>query len=266
MLKLSQHNEVIRIRLANTILGIPLYEVSAYLMDGLLIDTGCPATATEILSFAKKSDIQYITITHHHEDHAGGLITLKSLGLPIVSSPKTKQILSSLPKVQFYRRLVWGNPQSVDIDIVANTIKTRNSCFQIIPTPGHSTDHVCIFELNSGFLFSGDLFIHEHVKYLRSDENAWETIRSLKKMAELQPSVIFCSHFGAIEKGAISLLKKADYWQNIADQAEDLYRKGMDIKAITHHLLGDEGFITFYSLGDFSKQNLIRSLIFDKDG
>jgi glyoxylase-like metal-dependent hydrolase (beta-lactamase superfamily II) len=50
----------------------------------------------------------------------------------------------------------------------------------VIPTPGHSEDHICLFEPNEGWLFSGDLFISERVKYMREDENVYSLLDSLK--------------------------------------------------------------------------------------
>lgn len=45
MLYAINHGPITRLHMAWTFLGRPLYTVEAYLVDGLLIDTGCPGTA-----------------------------------------------------------------------------------------------------------------------------------------------------------------------------------------------------------------------------
>jgi len=48
MIKASTHNEVTRLFMGHDLDGRLLYWVSAYLVDGLLIDTGCKHTAEEL--------------------------------------------------------------------------------------------------------------------------------------------------------------------------------------------------------------------------
>ena len=42
-------------------------------------------------------------------------------------------------------------------------------CFQVIYTPGHSPDHICLFEHKHGWLFTGDLFVGGMDRALRVD-------------------------------------------------------------------------------------------------
>ena len=48
MIETSQFEDVVQIRMSRVIDGVPVYWVSAYLVDGLLIDTGCSYTAEEL--------------------------------------------------------------------------------------------------------------------------------------------------------------------------------------------------------------------------
>ena len=109
MLKTQSNGPITRIRLARTWLGRPLYGVNAYLVDGLLIDTGCPATARELSGWCRERGIQQVVNTHHHEDHSGGDGMLqRTLRVPLSVPELAVPILARFPRLQPYRRLVWG--------------------------------------------------------------------------------------------------------------------------------------------------------------
>ncbi len=51
--RITDANEVVRLRMARTLLGQPLYHTAAYWVDGLLIDSGCAHTARQLTSTLK---------------------------------------------------------------------------------------------------------------------------------------------------------------------------------------------------------------------
>jgi hypothetical protein len=53
MLHIQTYGPVTRIEMARTVTGRPLYRASAYLVDGLLIDSGPPSTGRELAAFAR---------------------------------------------------------------------------------------------------------------------------------------------------------------------------------------------------------------------
>jgi glyoxylase-like metal-dependent hydrolase (beta-lactamase superfamily II) len=42
-----------------------------------------------------------------------------------------------------------------------------------VHTPGHAKDHTVFFLPEKGVLFSGDLYLADHIKFFRSDKNMW---------------------------------------------------------------------------------------------
>ncbi len=181
MLQAAEHGPITYIHLARTALGRPLYTTGAYLVDGLLIDSGCPATAREMAAWCSGRRIERVVNTHHHEDHTGGNALLQErLGLTVLSPPLAVDVLAHFPRLPLYRRLVWGQPQDVAVAPLGERVETERYSFEVIPTPGHCPDHVSLYEAEQGWLFSGDLFIHERVRYLRADEDAWLILRSLR--------------------------------------------------------------------------------------
>ena len=262
MLQAASRGPITRIHLARTVLGRPLRTVDAYLVDGLLIESGPPATASEMVNWCRKQDIRQVVNTHHHEDHSGGDYGLQTcLALPVAAPSETVALLRDAPRLEFYRRLVWGQPEDVDLRSLGSSVETPGYRFRVIPTPGHSTDHVCFFEPEERWLFSGDLFIHERARYLRVDEDAHQILASLRRVLALRPRLLVCSHAGFVEDGCSAIERKIAYWEGLAKQARMLRESGWSLKEITEALLGREGLPTRLSRGHFSKRNLLNSLL-----
>jgi glyoxylase-like metal-dependent hydrolase (beta-lactamase superfamily II) len=265
MLRAFKDGPITRIHLARTAFGRPLYTVNAYLVDGLLIDTGCPATASELVAWCREQEIRQVVNTHHHEDHSGGDGALqRALGLPIAAPPMAVPILSGFPRLQLYRRIIWGQPGDVSVEPLEDVVETDHYCFQVVPTPGHCLDHVCLLEPEQGWLFGGDLFIHERVRYLRADEDARETLVSLRRMLALRPRLLICAHAGLVEDACGAIARKIAYWEGLAEKGEALRRAGHSLRDVTERLLGPEDMMFRLTRGHFAKINLIRALL-DED-
>ena len=88
---------------------------------------------------------------------------------------------------------MWGWPEPSKGKQLADgeMIRTENFNFQVIYTPGHSPDHICLYEPERGWLFSGDLFIGGRDRALSADFDIWGVIQSLKKITDLPLSKLF---------------------------------------------------------------------------
>ncbi len=262
MLRATRHGPINGTRLARAILGRPLYTVAVYLVEGLLIDSGPPHTAHQLVAWCRGQHVQQVVNTHHHEDHAGGDGPLqRELGLPVSAPAEAIPILANFPRLEPYRRFALGQPGDVTVRPLGEQVDTAHHCFQVIPTPGHSVDHVCLFEREQGWLFGGDLFIHERARYLRADEDVGTLISSLRRVLALQPRALFCAHAGLVEDPCRAIERKVAYWERLGEQARALREEGLQVRQITHRLLGREGWIDRVSLGHMSKINLVRSLL-----
>ena len=248
--------------MARSFFGKTLHSVSAFLLGDTLVDSGCPATATELASWCEARDIRRVVHTHHHEDHVGGDRRLiLRFGVEVWAPARSAAIMASFYTLPWYRRLVWGQPEDVMARPYGADVEIGSHRFLAIPTPGHCRDHVCLFDPDRRWLFSGDLFIHERVTHLRVAEDAHTILASLRRVLELEPHLVICSHAGFVVDPCTALENRIRFWEQLAREARDLINQGGGLRVARRRLLGSEGLLKILSGGDFSKGNLIRSLL-----
>lgn len=268
MLKISRYDNVIRFDLARTIAGRGRYWTSAYYVDGLLIDSGCAFTAQELVHALAEKPLSYIVNTHSHEDHIGAnhLLQQQIEGLEIRTHPSAIPILADprgTQPLEPYRKITWGWPgasKSLPVQD-GDVIKTDNYCFQAIYTPGHSPDHICLYESSQGWLFTGDLYVGGRDRALRRDNHIWQIIASLKKIVILPIHKLFPAGARVPEKPKEDMQDKIIYLESMGEQALALHQKGWKEKAIAKKLFGGPMPIEWITLGHFSRRHLVKSYL-----
>ena len=259
MIRIRRFGPITQIRMARAVAGRPLYWTCAYLVDGLLIDTGCERTAGELVAALDGSDVTQVVNTHHHEDHVGGNTAIAArFGVRAQIHPlgieRSRQPDAHLP---LYRRVVWGRPVSYDPQPLGDQIATDRYAFRVLHAPGHSTDQVVLWEEREGWLFSADLYLGERVKYLRRDERLDDSLESLRRVAALPVGRLFCGLGAVIDDGGRALRAKLSYWEEVCRRVAALHAAGRSAVGIRRALLGAEGFMHWVSAGDFAKQYLV---------
>lgn len=108
--------------------------------ESLIIDPSWDLIELEMIIKENNLKIKYIVNTHHHFDHTLGNETMKEFtGAPVMQHERSEL--------------------NHDVTVKdGDSITFGNSMLQVLHTPGHSTDSICL--IGDGKLFSGDtLFV-----------------------------------------------------------------------------------------------------------
>jgi glyoxylase-like metal-dependent hydrolase (beta-lactamase superfamily II) len=134
-----------------------------------------------------KKLIDQIILTHNHYDHTS---LLKNV----------KEIYS--PKVYAF------SPYLKGVDILlkgGESIFIGDRFFEVIHTPGHTQDSICLYCSENGFLFVGDTPVVLHSNGGSFEENY---VRSMEYLCTKNVSKIFFGHGPAMEKGCNEILQR----------------------------------------------------------
>ena len=258
MIALSAHGDVTRLEMSSRRSRLVGYAVSAYLVRGVLVDTGFPAIGAELARFVAERRPRGILLTHQHEDHAGNVALAARLGVPLGAAPATLEAMRRGERIGFYRRYPWGSmPPLTD----AQTPEPfADEALTLVATPGHSPDHHAVWDAETRTLFGGDLFLGVRVRVARADEDPRALVASLRAAAALEPARLFDAHRGPVRDPVAALTAKADWLEETIAAVERLAREGLGDAAVRRAVLGREEMAGYFSLGDYSRTNFVRAV------
>ncbi|UZJ55989.1 hypothetical protein CBS101457_005309 [Exobasidium rhododendri] len=209
----------------------------------ILIDTGegadsYPAVLQRVLlgederSGSVKRHISDIILTHRHHDHVGGLPSVLQLlselrhpppRLHKYPDPATDETLHArlrqLPATMYkahhaldgpvlIKALKEGDEISIEEEDEDDGEKGR-STLRVIHSPGHTTDHVCLFFSKERALFTGDHVLGQGTSvfedlgsYLRSLQKCWNILQEVSPDEE---RLLYPAHGPTIEAGKEAL-------------------------------------------------------------
>lgn len=268
MLKITPYDEVTRIDSARRIAGRGYYWTTAYLVDGLLVDSGCAYSAIELVTRLRGNTLMHLFNTHSHEDHIGanGLLQEEHKDLIVYAHPLALSVLAAPRETQpqqLYRRVMWGWPEPSSALAVEDGqwIETKKYRYQVIYTPGHSPDHICLYEPERGWLFTGDLFVGGRDRALRAGCDIWQIIASLKRVHALPLQVLFPGSARVRPDPRGELASKIAYLEETGERVLELRRKGWSTGAIARAVFGGPMLIEFVTAGHFTRRRLVESYL-----
>jgi glyoxylase-like metal-dependent hydrolase (beta-lactamase superfamily II) len=253
-LRVEQHSDVARLEVSSWAGRTLGYTVSVYRVRELLIDSGFPRAADRVSAWAAAERVAGAVITHWHEDHSGGAYALASRGIPLALHPETLERLRRPPSMEFYRRVTWGAFRpfgTVLSELMPNGL-------EVIPTPGHSTDHRVVWDASTGTLFAGDLFLGVKVRIAHDGEDFHTLIASLRRCAAMDPARMFCGHRGLVPNAASALRAKADWLEEMIGAVAARAAEGWSDDRIVRDLLGGEELTGRLSHGHYSRAAFVR--------
>ncbi len=233
------------------------YDVRAYVIDGVLIDTGFPRARAAILAAASTLGVRGAVVTHWHEDHAGNVPVLAARGLPLAMDPACETTLRARPAIAFYRRAVWSRSPALR----GVVLPFDPAPLRIIAAPGHSSDHVMVWDASRRIIASGDLFLGVKVHVAHVHERPRALVASLRAALALDPLMLLDAHRGVLDDAASRLRAKVAFLEQMIDEIETLAARGVGVRSIQHRLLGREGTIGWLSRGEYSKRAFVRAVL-----
>jgi recombination protein RecT len=136
-------------------------------------------------------NILRIVCTHSHPDHSPGAAPLQALcshnppilGLP--SAPTARAASEFTPdRVLSNSELLTHTPRALEANFALNSALELSHTLQVIYTPGHAANHVCLLLLEDGVLFSGDHILNGSTTVIDPpDGNMADYLHSLDLLA-----------------------------------------------------------------------------------
>lgn len=232
------------------------YDASAYLVGDVLVDTGFAHVRDAFLRAIADLPIRGVLVTHQHEDHAGAAAALAGR-LPMHMHPGCEAALRERPAIGYYRRSIWGRADRLTSPLVPFDAAPM----QVLELPGHTPDHVALWDPARRILAAGDLFLGVKVRIAHHDEEPAELVRSLRRAAELEPRLLLDAHRGPIANPAALLRAKADWLEATIDLVRGLSARGAGAREITRRVLGREDFVGWVSFGEYAKRALVEAIL-----
>ena len=234
------------------------YDVSAYLVGDVLVDTGFPRAGGAFLAAVQRLRPRGVVVTHWHEDHAGGVPALARLGVPMHMHPECEGLLRERPAIRHYRRAVWGWTERLR----ARVEGFDPSPLATMDSPGHSPDHRIVWDAERRILVSGDLFLGVKVRVAHEeDESPRALVASLRRAAALEPRLLLDAHRGPVHDAAAQLRAKADWNEEIIGQIEQLDAEGATPAEIVRRLFGRDSLVGVVSGGEYSRSGFVRAVL-----
>jgi len=264
MIEVKHFGEVTQFKMGRDIEGKVIYWVAAYLVDRLLIDTGCSYTAKELAKLLKGEPPELAVNTHYHEDHIGANhILQQEFGIKIFASRESIPLINRIPKLHPYQEYMWGYPEPAHVEPLPPTIETAHFRFDVIDIPGHCPGHVALVEPTKGWCFSGDIFVSTNPMGVRPEDDITEITRSMEKLISLETDrlILFTSLGSVINDGRRAMRTCIQYFKDLSHQAKELQKQGLSPGAIRDKIFGRETILAEPTEGDFSAENMIRAVL-----
>lgn len=256
MIEVTTHGDVRRIRMWTWRTRAAGYDVSAYVLRGVVVDTGFRHVAGELVRFVRETCPRAAILTHHHEDHAGNAPALARAGVPMWMPEYAEQRLRERPRVRLYRRVIWGRPH----ELLGAYAHFDPAPLLTVFTPGHAPDHHIVFDPDTATIISGDLWLGVKVRVVGRGEDPYQIARSLETAIALRPRRMFDAHRGLVEHPVEMLEAKRNWLQETIGEIERGLSRGDSEGAILKHVLGGEEFTAMITEGEYSRRNLVRAV------
>ena len=242
------------------------FDVSAYLVGSLLVDTGFAHVRRRVLGVLDGTRIAAVCCTHSHEDHTGNCGALSAIhGCPVYLRNADRRWDEGVSHLKPYRAWWWGPSKPYEAEEMPEEITDGARALRALPAPGHSETHVALWEEATGTVFTGDLYIAPGASAVMEHENPYELAASLRRVAAAEPRLMLTGHGIAIADPVPRLLAKADRIEMAAAEAVELKHQGVGDRTIVRRVFPrgsfKDRFLEGLTQGEFARVNFVRAAV-----
>ncbi len=176
-----------------------IYSSNVYMVQGdwkriedlnTLVDVGNDPSIIEVIGKMNggvgKNKVEQVILTHDHSDHTGIL--------PLI-------------KAAFHPKVYAFSPFMEGVDHIlkhGDTLRMGDRDFEVLHTPGHSSDSVCLYNKDHGDLFVGDTPV-----MIRSVDGAYENVffQAMIKLCRRDIKTIYFGHGEPLVHNAQDMLQ-----------------------------------------------------------
>jgi glyoxylase-like metal-dependent hydrolase (beta-lactamase superfamily II) len=257
MLMVIDHGEVRELSLSTRLGRVAGIKVSAFLVRGTLVDTGFWRARRELAAALERYPVERAILTHWHEDHSGNLGLLAARRIPAVISAATQRHLPARWWLPPYRWAIWGSPETAPLPVA---VPLDEAGLELVPTPGHSDDHLAVWDCRTDTVFGGDLFLGVKAASQHAAGDPYAILASVRRIIALRPARYFDAHRGSIREPLAALAAKADWLAASIGQIEAAIDRGDPDSVIRDRVLGSEDPVAWISGFQMSKLNFVRAI------
>ncbi len=187
--------------------------INVYLAEDVLIDAGRRWDKRRIFSELEGREISMVALTHVHPDHQGcAKAVCEARGVPLachaddVDAMEGRRPVAASPKpvAQAFGKMWTGPPHKVDRVLQEGD---EVAGFRVVHAPGHAPGEVIFFRDSDRVALCGDVIRNITYVTMRTrlaeppadlTPDPAENRRSIRKLAELEPSLILPGHGPAV--------------------------------------------------------------------
>jgi ribonuclease/clavin/mitogillin len=259
-------NDVTRIRMVSLGTWSLGFEVSAYLVGDILVDTGFSYVGELFAAALADRDIKSVCCSHNHEDHTGNCAAVAAAhGCPVYLRHADALWEEGVRSLKPYRRIWWGRVEPFDAQEMPGIVESGGRSFEVIPAPGHARTQVALYEAATGDVFTGDLVISPGAAAVLTWSNPWQEVESLRRVAALGPRRMLTGH-GLIAKDPGRLLElKAERIEDAARKSVELMSEGVAPREVVTRVFPKgsfkDRFFEWLTSREFSRLNFVLAAV-----
>ncbi len=283
-IKKHENGEVIEWKWAsdNELIPTPFF-TSCFFIDGILIDSGAPASVVELRDFIKPLTNEYnikCILTHTHEDHCGGAHMLQEgFDIPIYAHKQSIPLLKEEYTYPRYRQMTWGDKRlPVNAEEIPDVIMSDSESYEFepFPMPGHAPYQLALIERVYEWAFVADgvqskyrMLFGEASDIQEDISEIYNSIHRLYNYTKGMKSLTIFTSSRGIFKGREFLREKLSEIEELHEKVHKTYddleeeydQEKRLLRRVLKGILGRESVVGKLTRGDLSKMNLVKSLL-----